>query len=432
MIGTQRCRIEFGLSAGESARYIAKALGVSLSTVTREIAKHTYKSFKGCHGRANQCVHRQECKLTGICKDCPAKGAPCARCSFRNCNKFCSEVQYIDCSQRLLRTCKVCNGCPDENRCHKRKLFYVASHAQEDYRRVLSESRQGAALEEWERAYIDEIVSPKIKAGQSVHHICVTNAAKLTRHERTIQRYVNYGVLSAKRGDLKRACMVRPRKSLAKEYQHKVETGCYVDRTYRDYEKFLAENPGVGPVYMDLVIGRIGGVCLLTLHWLNAGFMVGILIPNKCAANVVEVFDRLYAELGPELFARLFPVILTDRGTEFSYPSRIEECEDGTKRTRVFFCDPMNSNQKSQIERNHEIVREILPKGVSFDSLTQDQAYLALSHVNAYVRYVNGDRTPYDVFEFLYGEGTAAKLHIAKVDPREVVLKPRLVGIEMK
>ena len=253
MDGTQRCRIEFGLAAGESERTIAKEIGVSLSTVSREIRKHTYESFKGCYGRANQCVHRQDCKLTGVCGDCPAKGAPCVRCGYRNCSRFCDRVEYIDCSQRLLRTAKVCNGCPDEKRCHKRKLFYIAARAQEDYRRVLSEHRQGAALEPWERDYIDEIVSPKIKAGQSVHHICVTNSAKLTRHERTIQRYVNYGVLSAKRGDLKRACMVRPRKSLAREYQHKVETGCYVGRTYRDYEKFLAERPGVGPVYMDLV-----------------------------------------------------------------------------------------------------------------------------------------------------------------------------------
>ena len=93
---------------------------------------------------------------------------------------------------------------------------------------------------------------------------------------------------------------MRKRKSLAKEYQHKVETGCYVGRTYADYQKFLADHPGVGPVYMDLVIGRPGGVCLMTLHRLNAGFMVGILIPNKCAENVSAVFDRLYAELGPK------------------------------------------------------------------------------------------------------------------------------------
>ena len=432
MGGTQRCRIEFGLAAGESERQIAKEIGVSLSTVSREIRKHTCVSLKGCYGRANQCVHRADCRLTGVCGDCPAKGAPCVRCSYRNCNRFCDQVEYIDCPQRLLRTAKVCNGCPDEKKCHRRKLFYVASRAQDEYRRDLSEKRQGAALEPWEREYIDRLVSPRIKAGQSVHHICATSRAELTRNERTIQRYVNHGVLSAKRGDLKRACMVRPRKSLAKECQHKVETGCYVARTFADYRTFLAENPGSGPVFMDLVIGRPGGVCLLTLHWLNAAFMVGILIPNKCAANVVAAFDRLYEELGHELFGRLFPVILTDRGTEFSFPSRIERCEDGTARTRVFFCDPMNSNQKSQIERNHEIVREILPKGASFDGLTQDQACLALSHVNAYVRLSQSDRTPYDVFEFLYGEGTAAKLHIMKIDPREVVLKPRLVGIEMK
>jgi len=430
--GTGRCRIQFGLEAGESARTIAKDIGVNLSTVMREIRKHTYESFKGCHGRANQCVHRQNCRLSCICTDCTSKSARCAVCSYRNCNKVCDKVEYIECPKRLLRTAQVCNGCPDEKRCHVRKFFYVAKNAQEDYRRVLSEHRQGAALEEWERRYIDELVSPKIKDGQSVHHICVVNAAKLTRNERTIQRYVNYGVLSAKRGDLKRACMVRARKSLAKEYQYKVETGCYINRTYKDYEKFLAEHPGVGPVYMDLVIGRPGGVCLMTLHWLNAGFMIGILIPNKCAENVTDVFDRLYGELGPELFAKLFPVILTDRGTEFSNPTRIELTKDDVRRTWVFFCDPMNSNQKSQLERNHELVREILPKGVSFDALTQTQAYLALSHVNAYVRYAQGNRTPFEVFEFLYGEGTAAKLHIDRINPKDVVLKPRLVGIEMK
>ena len=428
----KRCRIEFGLATSQSARTIAKDIGVSLSTVTREIRKHTYESFKGCYGRTNQCINRADCKLSGICNDCPGKGSPCSRCSYRNCNKHCEKVQYIDCAQRLKRTAQVCNGCPDEKSCHRRKLFYIASRAHEDYRRVLSEHRQGAAIEEWERQYIDELVSPKIKAGQSVHHICVTNAPKLTRNERTIQRYVNYGILSAKRGDLKRACMVRQRKALAKEYQHKVETGCYVNRTYKDYLAFLANNPGISPVYMDLLIGRPGGACILTLHWLNAGLMIGLHIPNKCAESVVTAFERLYEQLGEEAFMKLFQVILTDRGTEFSNPSRIEFSTKGIRRTWVFFCDPMNSNQKSQLERNHELVREILPKGVSFDSLTQKQADLAFSHVNAYIRYVNGNRTPYDVFEFLYGRKMAEKLNILKIDPREVVLKPRLVGIEMK
>lgn len=429
----ERCRIEAGLASGKSVRQIANDLGRSTSTVSREIGKHTSVSFKGCYGRRNQCVRRADCKVSNACDSCPAKGgARCAVCSLVNCNRFCRFVEFIGCEKRGARPARVCNGCADEKRCHLRKIFYSADGAHDAYRRDLSEKRQGAALEPGELEYLDALVSPKIRDGQSVHHICVTNAAKLTRHERTIQRYLNYGVLSARRSDLKRACAIRPRKTLARAYQHKVETGCYVGRTYDDLQAFLAKNPGVEPVLMDLVIGRPGGTCLMTLHWPRAAFMIGAFIPNKCAESVVAVFERLYEELGPELFTRLFPVILTDRGTEFSAPSRIETAPDGSRRTRVYFCDPMNSNQKSRLERNHEIVREVLPKGTSFDGLSQPQADLLFSHVNADVRKSMNDRTPYDVFEFLYGKGTAARLHISRVDPKEIVLKPKLLGIEVK
>ena len=239
MDAANRGSIESGLAQGDSLRKIAKAIERDLSTVAREIRKHTYESFKYCYGRKNQCEHRTTCSRTLICATCPAAGARCAACSLYNCNRKCPEVRYIDCSDRLLRAGQVCNGCPKEKNCHKRKLFYIAGHAQEDRMRVLSESRQGAAIEPKELETLDELVSPKIKDGQSVHHICVTNADQLMFNERTIQRYVNYGILSAKRGDLKRACMIRQRKALAKEYQHKVETGCYVNRTPYDLFEFL-------------------------------------------------------------------------------------------------------------------------------------------------------------------------------------------------
>ena len=130
--GTKRCRIESGLREGESGKAIARAIDMHVSSVTREIRKHACESFKGCYGRANQCVRRQECRLTQVCGDCTARGARCAVCSFRNCNRFCGRVEYIGCPKRLLRTAQVCNGCPDEKSCHRRKLFYVAKRAQED------------------------------------------------------------------------------------------------------------------------------------------------------------------------------------------------------------------------------------------------------------------------------------------------------------
>ena len=428
----KRAGLEFGLGCGKSLKAMGRELGVSTSTLSREIRKHTYESFKGCYGRGNQCVHRATCTVHDICSDCPGSGSRCAACSYRHCYRICGKVEYIDCGKRGLRTAGVCNGCPDERRCHQRKLFYVAEHAQDDYRRTLKESREGAAIERGELDRIDGIVSPKIKDGQSMHHIYRTQPGLFNCNERTLSRYLHYGLFTAKRGDMKRSCTVRERKPKSGDYAHKVEKGCYQGRDFRTGEAFRREHPSLAVVYMDLVIGRPGGQCLMTLHWKDTGFMVAILIPNKCADNVVAVFDRLYGELGHEAFTRLFGVIITDRGTEFSNPSRIEFSKDGKRRTWVFFCDPMNSNQKSQEERNHELVREVLPKGVSFDGLTQEDASLMMSHVNAYVRLSQSDRTPYDVFEFIHGEGTAAKLGISKIDPKEVVLKPRLLGIEMK
>ena len=64
MDGAKRCRIRFILEAEEIARRITKEIGVILTAVVREIDRHTYGSFRGCHERSNQCVHRQDCIFT--------------------------------------------------------------------------------------------------------------------------------------------------------------------------------------------------------------------------------------------------------------------------------------------------------------------------------------------------------------------------------
>ena len=428
--GPERVRIEVELAMGTSCRQIAKKLGRSLSTIVREIRKHSCISFKGCYGRFNQCLNRVKCAVTNICGDkCPGKGAPCACCSHRNCNRICPQVEFVTCKKRLCRPGKVCNGCLDEKQCHIQKVFYIAKKAHNDYVTTLRESRTGSSLLPWEIEHLNSIISPKIRDGQSLHHICVTQAEHITRDERTIRRYLNLGLFFVNRGDLPRACMIKPRKSLAKEYQYKAEKKCYIGRTYEDYLAFLEKNPSILPVFMDLIEGRPGGKYILTLHWVHCAFMIGILIPNKCAASITAAFAKLYETLGHELFIKLFQVILTDRGTEFSAPTSIEFAPDGRKRTCVFFCDPMSPNQKSELERNHENFRKIFPKGTSCDNLTQEQLDLSFSHVNALVRLVRDDLTPTSLFEFFYGAETLAKLNIKAIDPREVILKPKLIGM---
>jgi len=99
-------------------------------------------------------------------------------------------------------------------------------------------------------------------------------------------------------------------------------------------------------------------------------FMLAFIREHNTSRSVIDIFDKLYAELGREAFTRLFPVLLSDNGTEFSNPSAIEFDSDGNRRTHIFYCNPSAPYQKGAVENNHELIRRIVPKGQSFNSFT--------------------------------------------------------------
>ena len=69
---------------------------------------------------------------------------------------------------------------------------------------------------------------------------------------------------------------------------------------------------------------------------------------------MVEGIDLLESILGEDLFKKEVGVIKTDRGTEFSDADGLEKDNDGSTRTHVFYCDPMQSCQKGSLENNHK------------------------------------------------------------------------------
>ncbi len=408
-------------------REIAAKLGKHRTTIWREIKARSVVSDKGAYGRiTNRCVHRRDCRLSQLCPDKPDCVRRCAACS--RCNAVCRAFEEDHCA-RLAEEPFVCNGCPDERRCTLRKRYYVREAAQRQYRRVLSESRSGADATEQELAAMNALLIPLGARGQSIHHAIVNNAASFTVAERTVYRYVSERILDLKRGDMPRACRLRPRKS--KPRQHKVDAKCRQGRTYGDYCRFLAENPGVHAAELDTVEGRKGGRVVTTLRLRDCGLLLAFVQDRKDAASVAALFNDLWIRLGPDLFQRLFPVILTDNGSEFSDPESIEKAPDGTPRARVFYCDPGASNQKGAVEREHVELRRVLEKGTSFDSLTQRRLDLVLSHVNSYSRATRGDRSPLEVFGFIYGEEVAAKLGLRRIPPNEVTLTRKLLEVEL-
>jgi len=95
------------------------------------------------------------------------------------------------------------------------------------------------------------------------------------------------------------------------------------------------------------------------------------------------------------VFQDMFPVILTDNGTEFQFPERLECDEHGEIRTRIFYCNPHSSWQKGMIEKIHEYIRLVIPKGLTLDRYTKADIALLMNHINSEARGSLNGCTPF-------------------------------------
>lgn len=401
---------------------IATKLNKNKSTISREIRARALPSDKSARYRIrNKCVKKHECQKHYLCGEKAACSRRCSACNL--CNEICPDYEEQVC-YKLYGSPYVCNGCPEEYQCVLAKKYYIPRKAHEAYRETLVESRAGVNITEDELLTLDSFVSPLLMRGQSIHHVVVNNPDQFNISEKSIYRYVDGGLLTARNIDMPRVCRLKPRKG--KPVEHKVDSGCRIGRTYTDYEKFIALSP-CSVVEMDSVIGRVGGKVLLTLMFKSCDFMLAFIRERNTSQSVIDTFDRLYGVLGTKSFDTLFPLLLTDNGSEFSNPAKLEFDSNGTRRTRIFYCDPYASFQKPNVELNHEFVRKILPKGKSFDNLEQADINLMMSHINSYCREKWGDKTPIDMFGFLYGWDVLEKLGMAKIHANEILLKPSLL-----
>jgi IS30 family transposase len=155
--------------------------------------------------------------------------------------------------------------------------------------------------------------------------------------------------------------------------------------------------------------------------------MILILLPDCTQRSVTDAINNLCDMIGIRTFKKYFPIILTDNGSEFKNPWDIERNEAGTFRTRVFYCDPYVSNQKGRLEKNHEYIRYVIPKGRSMYKYNQDDINLLASHINSTARDSLNGATPFDLAELLLDKKIPALTGQHKVSPDSVMLKPALI-----
>ena len=317
----------------------------------------------------------------------------------------------------------VCNGCPKRRQnCGYKKIFYLAKQAQKQYEQTLVESREGTPLNSKTFWDMDKVISDGVKKGQHIYHILKTH--NLNVSSSTVYRHIRKGYLAIAPIDLARAVKFKERrKSNLPSIPKEAKKG----RSYEDFQNYLALNQLNSWLEMDTVMGRTGGKVLLTFNLSFCNFIFARLLENKTALEVTkhlyDIKNTLY-EADKDFF-QLFPVILTDNGGEFA---RVKDIEmDIRGEIKLFFCDPNRSDQKGRIEKNHTLIRDILPKGTYFDNLTQEDINLVCSHVNSVKRAALNGKSAYELFTFTYGEEISKLLGISKIPAEDVCQSSKLL-----
>lgn len=404
-----------GITNGSTKTAIAQTIGKDKSTIGKEIKAHR--------------VLVKKCPL-------PLECSSYRKCAFdRQCTLDCPDYTPFRCSRRD-RSPGACNGCSNRNKCRFDKYEYNPEKAQAVYRETLTDSRAGVNLTSSEAKAMANIIGPLLQQGLSPYQILQAHP-ELGVCEKTIYNYIESDVFHEVAGitvmDLRRQVSRKLPKSKAVTYKKRQDRRYLQGRTYRDYNTYLAENPDVFVTQMDTVYNdESHGPFIQTFKFVKAGLLFAFLQEEKTASAMLAGVTLLEEVLGPQLFRKYVHVLLTDRGSEFSAAQAMETAADGSRRTRVFFCDPMQSGQKGTLENNHIELRYILPKQTDLRGLglvDQDALNLVLSHVDSAPVESLGGKSPLELTAFLYPDLYEKLLAfgIRKIESDSVILKPYLL-----
>ena len=409
--------IEQGINNSETKASIADKLGKDKSTIGKEIKLHRVMTYK-CH-MPLECSNYRHCQ------------------HGRKCRNTCPDYAPFHCSRRD-RSPGACNGCPNITHCRFDKFKYTAAAAQAEYKETLVDSRQGVNMTEKEARDMAAIIAPLIKKGQSPYTI-ITNHPELGISEKTLYNYIEGGIFEFSGTnrlislDLRRQASRKISKKASAQYKKRVDRKFLRGREYTDYQAYIAENPNAYVTQMDTVYNDVtNGPFIQTFKFVKPGILLCIYHEEKTARSMCAGVDMLEEILGQNVFRKYVEVLLTDRGSEFSAADTLETDKDGSRRTRVFYCDPMRAGQKGSLENKHIELRYILPKECDLRALgltDQNALNLAVSHVNSKAEESLEGRSALELTRFLYKDlfKKLTAFGIKLIDKDEVTLKPYLL-----
>ena len=380
----ERDTIQRMLERGRSCRGIAREVGRSPSTVSAEVASHRFVTAP--RERRGERVDGS----ADLSAACPRLAA------WPRCCNGCGRYRAVGCKRRP-------------------HVFYDARAAQLCADSVLVSSRRGIDADEPAAAAMLDAIRGCLRRGLSPEQMAARNGGPVDLSPSTIYRWVAAGYDGMTNMELRRKVGYRPRRKRAE--------GPTRHSPRRSHAAFLAlgEDACASAWEMDTVEGsRADSARLLTLLRRPSRLQLALPVPDGTCASVLRALALVSSALGgPEGMRRVFGAVLTDNGAEFADEGAIAALlGEREGETRLFYCDPRQSQQKGACERNHVEIRKMLPKGsgIRFDRLAAADLALVMSHVNSEPRGALGFSTPARAFRSMLGEDAAALLEALGVE----------------
>ena len=401
-INLQAC-IAKNISQSETCKIIKK----NRSTVYREL-----KNYSNIRDGIHSCHHCQKkdfCEENGVVTANMPKNQPCFVPIF--CHFLCKYPF-------------VCNNCENKKKCNREKRFYDCINAENRSLKNRIGTRKNKRISKDNIEILNSIISPLVFKGQSLHHIYETNEKlKKICCERTIRRLLYDRYFDAKPFDLIRYSRFRHTSPYLVHDDRSVKNiERLYKRTFTDLKKYLHNHKDARVVQFDSVIGkRDDKYAILTITFPKEKFQFGLKILKSDPDSVYGCLDSLFRKLGYKNTKKIFPILLADNGIEFTTFHNLEKFN-----IKVFFTNPYRSTDKAECERNHELIRYIIPKHKSLDNLSQEDINLMFSNINCYIRESIENKTPFELIKESFGQDFLNLIGIKYVYPNDVTLKPSI------
>lgn len=397
--------IEERLNESKTITEISNELQRDRSNIGKEIMKHRIATFPSTFNYDHPCLKHVSCSMKTY-----------------ECYKTCKNIEIKLC-ENLISSPHVCNGCQKKKYCRHVRYYYNAVEANNEYVNSWKKDRSKLRYTPLELDILNNDFKALVLNCKSIYHaLIVINKRGFNFKISTIYKQIERGQLALKKSDLPRCRKTKQKEVRDKSYKRDID-----GHTYEDYNSYKEENPNAVETQMDTVEGikENDAPVFFTIEIVDIKFILIFKLTSQNAKEVSNKLKLLKQILGNEIIEKIFEILLTDNGKEFI---RLDDLKEILPNANIFYCHPYSSYEKGNIENNHELIRRVIPKGISLKCYTQKDLDLLCSHINSLYRESLDGKCPFDLVENYISKDVLDKLNLKKIDDDKVVLVPKLLG----